>query len=85
MATLNSQQYISIQCTTYKQIQNAIEQMESFVLLILSKSLRKTFLTYNLKRNGFRHQEFHIYCTFVNAEVFSYIVPFQLPKSGHLV
>jgi hypothetical protein len=30
MATLNSQQCISIQCTTYKQIQNAIEQMESF-------------------------------------------------------
>ena len=28
MATLNSQQYINIQCTTYKQIQNTIEQME---------------------------------------------------------
>ena len=29
MATLNSQQYINIQCTTYKQIQYTIEQMES--------------------------------------------------------
>jgi hypothetical protein len=66
MATLNSQQYINIQCTTYKQIQYTIEQMESsaqepkdftclmlvgfkifssqFILLILSKSLRKAFL-----------------------------------------
>ena len=67
-------------------------------LLILSKSSdfdninnskEKLFLNvhlaYNLKRNGFRHQEFHIYCTFVNAEVFSYIVLFQLPESGHSV
>jgi len=29
MATLNSQQYINMQCTTYKQIQYTIEQMES--------------------------------------------------------
>ncbi len=59
-----------------------------FVLLVLSKSLRKVFLkcsfihlAYNLKRNGFGHQEFHIYCTFVNAEVFSYIVPFMQAES----
>jgi hypothetical protein len=30
MPTLNSQQYINIQCTTYKQIQNIIEQMELY-------------------------------------------------------
>ena len=51
MATLNSRQYINIQCTTYRQIQYTIEQIESSA----------------------------------NAEVFSYIVPFQLPESGHLV
>ena len=80
MATLNSQQYINIQCTTYKQIQNTILYNKwnhvppvlssndclmkepkdftclmlhvvgfkiissRFVLLILSKSLRKAFL-----------------------------------------
>ena len=32
MATLNSRQYINIQCTTYKQIQCTIEQMESSAL-----------------------------------------------------
>ncbi len=32
MATLNSRQYINIQCTTYKQIQYTIEQMESSAL-----------------------------------------------------
>ena len=30
MATLNSQQYINVQCTTYKEIQNTIEQMELY-------------------------------------------------------
>ena len=49
-----------------------------FILLILSKSLRKAFLKCSFSLQ-FKKK------WFVNAEVFSYIVPFQLPESGHLV
>jgi hypothetical protein len=57
MATLNSQQYINIQYTTYKQIQNTIEQMESCAPCPQFQWLFKNYPTANNINIGWYDQE----------------------------